>query len=171
METFLKLFQAYVGGLFREQDVDAVKKWLDPLFEPLVDNAYRAERRDYLLPEPAAPATHSLTPPPSPPARWAAPAPILLGCAADGLNLNGANVRRHGESITRNRPMQLDAAAASPGVSNGLSGRRKQRGMGSRAGRRRDADVLDSSCAQPRSPATAELTGVSGNGRGRGRMI
>jgi hypothetical protein len=46
--------QAYVGGLFREEGMDIVKKWLDPLFRPLVDDAYQAERRDHL--DPAAPA-------------------------------------------------------------------------------------------------------------------
>lgn len=48
--------QAYVGGLFREQGMDVVRRWLYPLFQPLVDVAYQAERRDYLLPESAAPA-------------------------------------------------------------------------------------------------------------------
>lgn len=48
--------QAYVGGLFREQGMDVVRRWLYPLFQPLVDAAYQAERRDYLLPESAAPA-------------------------------------------------------------------------------------------------------------------
>jgi ribonuclease-3 len=48
------VFKAYVGGLFREEGMDIVKKWLDPLFRPLVDDAYQAERRDHL--DPAAPA-------------------------------------------------------------------------------------------------------------------
>jgi len=56
------VFKAYVGGLFREQGMDIVKQWLDPLFRPLVDAAYRAERREYLLPEPAAPAAPILQP-------------------------------------------------------------------------------------------------------------
>ena len=42
--------QAYVGGLFREQGMDVVKQWLDPLFRPLIDAAYLAERRDHLVP-------------------------------------------------------------------------------------------------------------------------
>ena len=46
-----------MGGLFSEQGLDAVKRWLDPLFRPLIDAAYRAERRDYFKPEPVAPAT------------------------------------------------------------------------------------------------------------------
>ena len=134
MDTFCKLFQAYVGGLFREQGVDTVKRWLDPLFGPLVDDAYQAERRGYLLPEPATPVTPSLTPPPSPPAQWVAPTPILKGCAEDGLN--EANVRRRGGLIARNRPMQYDSLAtgASSRVTNMHSGRRTQRGMGSRDG-------------------------------------
>lgn len=42
--------QAYVGGLFREQGMNVVKQWLDPLFRPLIDAAYPAERRDHLVP-------------------------------------------------------------------------------------------------------------------------
>ena len=62
-----------MGGLFSEQGLDAVKRWLDPLFRPLIDVAYQALRRDHLVPEPAAPATTSFTRPqsaastPSPP--------------------------------------------------------------------------------------------------------
>ena len=53
--------------------MDVVKQWLDPLFEPLMDAAYQAERRDHLVPGSAAPATTSRTSPqiepaPSPPA-------------------------------------------------------------------------------------------------------
>ena len=48
--------QAYVGGLFREQGMDVVKQWLDPLFRPLVDAAYRTVRAVYLPPGPDAPA-------------------------------------------------------------------------------------------------------------------
>ncbi|KAI9432675.1 ribonuclease III domain-containing protein [Lactarius indigo] len=56
------VFKAYVGGLFREQGMDAVKQWLDPLFAPPLDVAYWAERRNHLVPGPASPATTSRTP-------------------------------------------------------------------------------------------------------------
>ena len=42
--------------------MDVVKQWLDPLFGPLVDVAYLAERRDHLIPGPAAPETTSRPP-------------------------------------------------------------------------------------------------------------
>ncbi|KAN0133862.1 hypothetical protein V8E53_008294 [Lactarius tabidus] len=51
------VFKAYVGGLFREQDMDIVKRWLYALFQSLVDVAYQAERRTYLGPGPVGPAS------------------------------------------------------------------------------------------------------------------
>ncbi|KAI9431498.1 ribonuclease III domain-containing protein [Lactarius indigo] len=56
------VFKAYVGGLFREQGMDVVKQWLDPLFGPLLDVAYQDERRDHLVAGPASPETTSRTP-------------------------------------------------------------------------------------------------------------
>ncbi|KAH8994253.1 ribonuclease III domain-containing protein [Lactarius akahatsu] len=56
------VFKAYVGGIFREQGMDVVKQWLDPLFGPRLDVAYRDERRDHLVVGPAAPATTPRTP-------------------------------------------------------------------------------------------------------------
>jgi hypothetical protein len=53
--------QAYAGGLFREQGMDIVKQWLEPLFRPLVDTAYSAERRQYLVPW-AAPVVLTVQP-------------------------------------------------------------------------------------------------------------
>ncbi|KAN0135785.1 Ribonuclease III domain containing protein [Lactarius tabidus] len=167
------VFKAYVGALFREQGVDVVKRWLNPLFEPLVDNGYRSERRFYLLPEPAAPATTSLTPPPSPPPQRVAPAPSLLGRAVDGLN--EANVRGRGgpeQRNARNRPIQYHslAAGAPPGVTDRPSGYSSRRGMALLDGGRGNVDVPGSSCARwnpgspprQRSPTTAELTESGG---------
>ncbi|KAI9431741.1 ribonuclease III domain-containing protein [Lactarius indigo] len=56
------VFKAYVGGLFREQGMDVVKQWLDPLFGPLLDVAYQDERRDHLVAGPVSPETTSRTP-------------------------------------------------------------------------------------------------------------
>ena len=66
--------QAYVGGLFREQGLDVVKEWLNPLFRPRIDDAYQAESREHLVPASAAPATTS-----SPPPQSAAPTPSPPG--------------------------------------------------------------------------------------------
>lgn len=132
-----------MGALFREQGVDVVKRWLNPLFEPLVDEAYQSERLFYLPPEPAAPATPSLTPPPSPPSQRVVSTPSLLERAADGLN--EANVRGHGRSehndTTRNRPMQYHSLApgASPGVTDMPNGQRTRRGMALQGGGRGNA--------------------------------
>lgn len=128
-----------MGGIFREQGVDVVKSWLDPLFEPLVDNAYQSQRRDHLLPEPSAPATPSPTPSPSPPPQWAAAAPNLPRSTAGCLT--EANVPGRRGSDTQNRDMQnlSLAAGASSRVIGRYSGRRPQQGMGSRDGVRGDA--------------------------------
>jgi len=130
-----------VGGLFREQGVDVVKRWLDPLFEPHVDAAYWTER-GYHLPEPAAPATPSPTPSPSPPPQCVAPSPCLPGRAAEGLNqVNVNGCRRSEETTAPNRPMQFHSlvAGASPWAIDGPSGGRTRRGIGSRDGGRGDA--------------------------------
>ena len=47
--------------------MDVVEQCLNPLFGPRIDVAYLAERRDHLVPDPAAPPTTSRTPAPSPP--------------------------------------------------------------------------------------------------------
>ncbi|KAF8266349.1 ribonuclease III domain-containing protein [Lactarius quietus] len=129
------VFKAYVGGLFREQGVDAVKRWIVPLFEPLVDDAYRSERWFHTPPELAAPATPSHTPPPSPPPQRIAPSPSILARATDSLN--EANVRGIGgseETTVPNRPTQYHSLATgtSPGMTGQSSDRRTQRVMGSR---------------------------------------
>ncbi|KAH8994251.1 hypothetical protein EDB92DRAFT_1815181 [Lactarius akahatsu] len=139
----VNVFKAYVGGLFKEQGLDVVKRWLDPLFEPFVDLAYWAERRHHLSLEPTAPATPSPTPSPSPPPQWIAPPPSPPGRAAEGLKQ--VNVKGRSEATTaRNRPSQQRhspaAAGASPGATYGPRGQHMQRGIGSRDGGRGDAE-------------------------------
>ena len=131
-----------MGGLFREQGIDGVKRWLDPLFGPLVDDAYRSERREHLLPEPAEPPTPSPTPSPPPPPRSVAPGPSLPGYAAEGVNQANVKRCRTPEATTaRKRPMQYHslAAGAFPEATDRPRGRRPPRGIGSRYGGRGDA--------------------------------
>jgi ribonuclease-3 len=46
-----KLFsQAYVGGVYREQGLDVVRKWLRSLFLLDIKEAYEIVRREHLLP-------------------------------------------------------------------------------------------------------------------------
>ena len=68
-EIFLKSAQAYVGGLYRDQSLDVIRKWITPLVLPHVEAAYQNLRDDY-LPEaitmPRVPMASNLpTPPPS----------------------------------------------------------------------------------------------------------
>ncbi|KAH8989898.1 hypothetical protein EDB86DRAFT_2831388 [Lactarius hatsudake] len=176
----VNVFKAYVGGLFKEQGVDVVKRWLDPLFEPFVDVAYWAERQHHLSLEPVAPATPSPTPSLSPPPQWIAPAPSPPGRAAEGLKQ--VDVKGGSEATTaRNRPPQQRhnpaAAGASPRATDGPRGQHMQRRIGSRDGGRGDADAPNSeflSLGRPsgtsprrRSPATAESTEGSARKRRR----
>ena len=44
------LSQAYVGGLYREQGMDVVRKWLRLLLLWDIKEAYEIVRREHLLP-------------------------------------------------------------------------------------------------------------------------
>jgi ribonuclease-3 len=57
------LFEAYVGGLYLDQGLDAVKQWLEPLFRPYAKAAYQAVREQHGLPPLPTPAS---SPHPSP---------------------------------------------------------------------------------------------------------
>ncbi|KAI0340803.1 ribonuclease III [Trametopsis cervina] len=47
------LFESYVGGVFRDGGIDAVKAWLEPLFRPYLVEAYRLVRVQHgLSPDP-----------------------------------------------------------------------------------------------------------------------
>ncbi|KAH9059196.1 ribonuclease III domain-containing protein [Lactarius vividus] len=164
----VNVFKAYVGGLFREQGVDVVKRWLDPLFEPFVDVAYWAERRYHLSLEHTAPTTSFPTPSLPIAPQWMAPAPSPPRRAAEGVKQVDVN-RRSEATTAQNRPSQRHSyavAGAYPGQTDGPRGRHTWRGIGSRDGGRGDADAPDSSYAgrhsgaspRQRSPATAELT-------------
>ncbi|KAI0307051.1 ribonuclease III domain-containing protein [Multifurca ochricompacta] len=50
------VFESYVGGLYKDQGLAAVKVWLDQLFTPYVREAYRIVREQHGLP-PSAPTT------------------------------------------------------------------------------------------------------------------
>lgn len=52
------VFESFVGGLYLDQGLEAVKAWLNPLFRPFVTAAYRIVRQQHGLPPLA-------TPPPS----------------------------------------------------------------------------------------------------------
>ncbi|KAH9061833.1 ribonuclease III domain-containing protein [Lactarius deliciosus] len=142
----VNLFKAYVGGLFKEQGVDVVKRWLDPLFEPFVDVAYRAERRHHLSLEPTAPATPSPTPSISPPPRWIAPASSPPGRAAGSLkrvDVKGGSEATTARNIPPLQRLSPAAAGASPGATDGLRDQHTRRGIGSRDGGRGDAGAPD----------------------------
>jgi hypothetical protein len=50
-KSLLKLFsQAYVGGVYREQGLDVVRKWLRSLLLLAITRAYETVRREHLMP-------------------------------------------------------------------------------------------------------------------------
>ncbi|KAH9980757.1 ribonuclease III domain-containing protein [Russula compacta] len=81
------VFKAYVGGVYRDQGMEVVSKWLTPLFQPHVEAAYRDLRKVHLLPpesaaaqQPGTSTAHYPSPPPFTPQEGARPAlPIHLG--------------------------------------------------------------------------------------------
>jgi len=50
-----EVFKAYVGGLYREQGLDVVTRWLRPVFQVDIREAYESVRREHLLPPTATP--------------------------------------------------------------------------------------------------------------------
>ncbi|EAU84240.2 double-stranded RNA binding domain-containing protein-containing protein [Coprinopsis cinerea okayama7 len=54
------VFEAFVGGLFKDQDLPAVQRWLNPLFRPYAKAAYDYVRKQTNLP-PLPPSSHYLS--------------------------------------------------------------------------------------------------------------
>ena len=65
-EIFLTCAQAYVGGLYRDQGLDVIRKWIIPLVRPHVEAAYQYLRDDY-APEAISMPGVPMAPYPSPP--------------------------------------------------------------------------------------------------------
>ncbi|KAK2465951.1 hypothetical protein APHAL10511_001592 [Amanita phalloides] len=58
------VFEAFVGGLYKDQGEDVVRDWLNPLFRPYAAEAYNLVRKQYGLPALQLP-TPTSSPPPS----------------------------------------------------------------------------------------------------------
>ncbi|PFH49255.1 hypothetical protein AMATHDRAFT_76285 [Amanita thiersii Skay4041] len=60
------IFESFVGGLYLDQGLGAVKVWLIPLFRPYAIEAYALVREQYVIPSdspPAPPASHTTSKP------------------------------------------------------------------------------------------------------------
>ncbi|KAH9966304.1 hypothetical protein BJV74DRAFT_990765 [Russula compacta] len=69
MRPKVKVFKAYVGGVYRDWGLEAVSKWLSSLFRTHVEAAYQIVREEHLLPPTAAAVSQpiaSITRHPSP---------------------------------------------------------------------------------------------------------
>ncbi|TFK28930.1 ribonuclease III [Coprinopsis marcescibilis] len=53
------VFESFVGGLFRDQGLSAVQRWLNPLLRPFAKEAYMCVRKQHSLP-PLPPSSQSL---------------------------------------------------------------------------------------------------------------
>ena len=115
--------------------MDAVEQWLNPLFGPRIDVAYLAERRDHLVPEPAAPATTSRTP------SMAASAPSPPGGVTEIPSRASADMHARLRSATaRNNPGKAPSVEIPPHIeTNQPNVRRKRRGASPRDGGSGDA--------------------------------
>jgi hypothetical protein len=100
-----------VGGVYRDQGLEVLSKWLNTLFQSRVEAAYRNLRKLHLLP----PETSDLPQPVAPTARYPSPdaGPALLGRLAGHL---GAT---HPESI--DRPNRRRRRSSSPREDGGAN--------------------------------------------------
>lgn len=86
--------KSYVGGLYLDQGLEAVRSWLRPLLLPYVRESYRMVRKEYGLPPPDdnAPAKTSTplaqlsanTPIEASRSMWAAPSPAKYSATSVG---------------------------------------------------------------------------------------
>jgi len=61
MKNIADLFESYIGGLYVDQGLDAVKPWLNSLFRPYAKLAYSVVRTQHIVSP--SPPTPSSTPP------------------------------------------------------------------------------------------------------------
>jgi ribonuclease III len=84
--TYCIATQAFVGGLFLDQGLEAVKAWIEPLFTPYTDAAYQIVRQQHGLPALPPSFMRGATRPP--PNDLSAPSHIF----ADGNELSNTTV-------------------------------------------------------------------------------
>lgn len=70
VHTQADILESFIGGLYTERGLEEVKRWLDPLFRPYAESAYKLVREEYsLLPSsvlcdtPPSPSSSNLEPP------------------------------------------------------------------------------------------------------------
>ncbi|KAI0294036.1 ribonuclease III domain-containing protein [Multifurca ochricompacta] len=140
------VFKAYVGGLYREQGIQVVKKWLIPLFTPRVEHAYQSLRADYLLPPDATPRTTprpgSQPPSPSPSSDPPQSPPLFRsgGFMGEGDRRQGGQ-RGQSQSTTTRRGSEQGfmVVCARSQANDGSGSRHRRQGASSRDGKIRDA--------------------------------
>ena len=101
----MSLTQSYVGGVYEEQGLEAVRCWLEPLFRPYMVEAYRVVRVQHGLP-PTSDYTHdqsSTTPnmgirmPFTP--TWSTPPPSRIAASIGHLSLFNQLLQQKSKTI------------------------------------------------------------------------
>jgi len=93
------LFEAFVGGLYLDQGLEAVKAWLYPLFRPYLADAYRHVRVQHGLspdPTPVSPTPSMLA---SSPSSGPRPAPSHMSANIGHLSLFNQHLQQQGRVI------------------------------------------------------------------------
>lgn len=101
----MSLTQSYVGGVYEEQGLEAVRGWLEPLFRPYMVEAYRVVRVQHGLP-PTSDYTHdqSSTAPnmgirmPFTPT-WSTPPPSRIAASIGHLSLFNQLLQQKSKTI------------------------------------------------------------------------
>ncbi|KDQ29654.1 hypothetical protein PLEOSDRAFT_26060 [Pleurotus ostreatus PC15] len=81
------VFESYVGGLYKDQGLAAVEKWLHPLLLPYAEEAYKFVRKQYGLPE-----TRSSSGTASPPESESEPGSLSPATQHGGLDMEEESI-------------------------------------------------------------------------------
>lgn len=98
------VFEAYVGGLYLTQGLEATKSWLSTLFRPFIVNAYNAVRAEYYpsIITTTAPTPVDTSSPLSKELSEAVPSIQDISDAMEGMNINASNSRTAVDSTATN---------------------------------------------------------------------
>ncbi|KAI0353098.1 ribonuclease III [Trametes cingulata] len=106
------LFESFVGGLYLDQGLEAVKKWLHPLLRPFLAIAYRTVRVQHgLPPEPSystmappyypdkASTPHAIGATAQPPQTWSTPPPPRMPASIGHLSLFNQHLQQQCKNV------------------------------------------------------------------------
>lgn len=127
-----------MGGLFREQDLQAVKRWLNEVFQPHVEAAYQYFRNDHKAQAVLLPRVPAASPPSSEVSKGVRP----------GLSSRPTGERHQSLRLQTNEPQHGSGRVGGnmvtrPGVVHQSSSKRRGGRSGKVGGRRGDPGKQD----------------------------